>query len=78
MKKCSICKETAGVFTELQDSCFFYPKQSLANNFDQVPYQPVFWRVFNSVIDKKNEKIRIEIEKSIPHTGLVLDYRKTR
>ena len=56
---------------------FFYPKQSLANNFNQVPYQPVLWCVFDSVIDKK-KKIRIEIEKSIPHIGLVLDYGKTR
>ena len=77
-EKCSICKETADVFTELQDSLFFYPKQSLANNFDQVPYQPVLWRLFNSVIDKKHKKFRTEIEKSIPHTGLVLDYGKTR
>ena len=77
-EKCSICKETADVFTELQDSWFFYPKQSLANNFDQVPYQPVLWRLFNSEIDKKNKKFRTEIEKSIPHTGLVLDYGKTR
>ena len=44
------------VFTELQDSFFFYPKQSLANNVDLVPYQPVLC-VFNSVIDKKKKKI---------------------
>ena len=43
------------VFTELQDSFFFYPKQSLANNVDLVPYQPVLC-VFNSVIDKKKKK----------------------
>ena len=65
------------VFTELQDNFFFYPKQSLANNDDPVPYQPVLWRVFNSAIDKKNKKLRIEIDKSIPHIGLVLDYGKT-
>ena len=56
---------------------FFYPKQSLANNDDPIPYQPVLWRVFNSVIDKKNKKFRIEIDKSIQHTGLVLGYGKT-
>ena len=66
------------VFTELQDSFFFYPKQSLANNDDLIPYQPVLWCVFNSVIDKKNKTFRIEIDKLIPHTGLVLDYGKTR
>ena len=57
---------------------FFYPKQSLANNDDLIPCQPVLWRVFNSVIDKKNKQFRIEIGKSSPHTDLVLDYGKTR
>ena len=66
------------VFTELQGSFFFYPKQSLANNDDPIPYQPVLWRVFNNVIDKKNKKFRIEIVKLSPRTGLVLDYGKTR
>ena len=77
-EKCSICKEMADVFVELQDSLFFHRKKSVANNFDQVPYQPILWRVFNSVIDKKNKKFRIEIGKSIPHTELVLKYGKTR
>ena len=65
-------------FTELQNSFFFNPKQSLANNDDPILYQPVLGRVFNSVIDKKKKKIRIEIGKSSPHTGLVLDFGKTR
>ena len=77
-EKCSICKEMANVFVELQDSLFFYPKRSVGNNFDQVPYQPISWRVFNSVIDKKNKKFHIEFGKSIPHTELVLNYGKTR
>ena len=77
-KKCSICKKMTDVFIELQDSFFFYPKESLVNNDDPIPYQPILWRVFNSAIDKKNKKFRIEIGKSIPHTGLVLDYGKTR
>ena len=55
---------------------FFYPKQSLANNVDLVPYQPVLY-VSNSVTDKKNKKFCIEIGKSIPRTGFVLDYGKT-
>ena len=63
------------VFSELQDSWFFYPKTTVANNFDQIPYQSVLWRVFTSILDKKkNRKFRIEIAKSIPDTGLVLDY----
>ena len=38
----------------------------------------MLWRVFNSVIDKKNEKFCIEIGKSISHTEFVLNYGKTR
>ena len=65
------------VFIELQDSYFFYPNTSVANNHEQVPYQPILWRAFNSVIDKKSQKFCIEIGKSIPHIALVLNYGKT-
>ena len=41
------------VFSELQDSWFFYPKTTVANNFDQIRYQSVLWRVFTSILDKK-------------------------
>ena len=50
-EKCSICKEMTDIFSGLQDSFLFYPKQSVAKNFDQVSYQPVLWRIFNSVND---------------------------
>ena len=76
-EKCSICKEIADAFAELQDSFYFYPKKSVANNFGQVPYQPILRRVFHSVIDKKNKKFHIEIGKLIPHTEVVLNYGKT-
>ena len=62
---------------ELLDSNIYYPKTSVANNQEEIPYQPVLWRVFTSVIDKNNKKFRIEIGKSIPHCGLVLNYGKT-
>ena len=75
--RCSICKEMSDVFSELQDSCFFYPKTTLANNHDEIPYQPVLWCIFTSTRNKRNEKFRIEIAKSIPNTGLVLDYEQT-
>ena len=55
----------------------FFIHKSVAYNFDQVPYQPKFWRVLNSVIDKRNKKFRIEIGKSIPHTEFVLNYGRT-
>ena len=60
--QCNICKEMSDVFTELQDT--------------YLPYQPVLWRVFNSVINKNNKNFRIEITKSIPPSGSVLNYRK--
>ena len=75
--KCNICKKMTDVFVELQDSYFFYPKTSDANSYEEIPHQPILWQLFNSVIDKKNKKICIEIGKSIPHTQLVLNYRKT-
>ena len=61
--QCNICKEMSDVFTELQDT--------------YLPYQPVLWRVFNSVINKNNKNFCIEITKSIPPSGSVLNYRKT-
>ena len=77
-KKCNVCKEMADVFTELQGRYFFYPNTSVVNNQEVIPYQPILWRVFTSIIDKNNKKFRIEIGKSIPKHGLVLDYGKTR
>ena len=65
------------VFTKLQDSYFFHPKTNVPNNQEKLSYQPVLWRVFNSVINKNNKNFRIEIAKSIPHSGLVLNYGKT-
>ena len=53
--QCNICKEMSDVFTELQDSYFFYPKTSVADNHEKIPYQPVLWHVFTSVIDKNNK-----------------------
>ena len=39
--KCDICKEMSDVFTELQDSYFFYPKTDNANNHEEIPHQPI-------------------------------------
>ena len=57
---------------------FFYPKTTLANNHDEIPYQAVLWCIFTSARNKRNEEFRIEIAKSIPNTGLILDYGQTR
>ena len=62
------------VFIELQDSYFFQPKTKPPNCFEDKPYQPVMWHLFNRSIDKNNKRFRIEIAKSIPHIGLVVDY----
>ena len=76
--RCSICKEMSDVFSELQDSWFFYHKTTVANNHEEIPYQPVLWHIFTSILDKNKKTFRIEIAKSIPNTGLVLDYGQTR
>ena len=49
------------VFNKLQGSYFFHPKTSVANNQEEIPYQPVLWRVFNSVINKNNNKFQFLI-----------------
>ena len=71
---CSICKEMHDVFVDLQDAYFFQPNTNRLINNENKPFQPVMWRVFNSTIDRNTKKCRIEIVKSIPHVGLVLDY----
>ena len=53
--KCNICNEMAEIFSELQDSYFFYPRTSVANNPEDIPYPPVLWRIFKSVINKGNK-----------------------
>ena len=66
------------VFSELQDSWFFYHKTTVANNHDEILYQAVLWHIFTSILDKNKKTFRIEIAKSVPNTGLVLDYGQTR
>ena len=65
--KCNICKEMSDVFTELQDSYLFYSRTDSTNNSEEIPYQPLLWRIFTSVIDKNNQRFRIGIGKSIPN-----------
>ena len=49
-----------------------------ANSQEEIPYQPILWRSFTSVVDKNDKRFRLEIAKSIPNRGLVLNYGKTR
>ena len=63
--KCLICKEASEIFNELQQSYFFYRNTKLADA--DKPYQPVKWRIFTAT---NKSKFRIEIAKSIPHSGL--------
>ena len=35
------------VFVELQDSYFFIPNTKVSSNYEDKPYQPVMWRVYN-------------------------------
>ena len=71
--KCNICNEMTEIFSELQDSYFFYRRTSVENNQEYIPYQPALWRIFNSLINKGNKKFRIEIGKSFKHRGLVFE-----
>ena len=48
---CTICKEMSDVYVELKDAYLFSPN-TVANNAEPKPYQPVLWRVFTSIIDK--------------------------
>ena len=52
-------------FLSCKTGGFFYSKTTVANNHDEIPYQPVLWHVFTSILDKKNRKFRLEIAKSI-------------
>ena len=58
-----MCKEMSDVFAELQDSYFFYPRTDAANSKEEIPYQPILWRIFTSVIGKNNKRFHIEIGK---------------
>ena len=69
-----VYKETSHIFTELQDSWFFYPNTKVPASFESKPYQPVKWRIFTAANKKK---FRIEIAKSIPHIGLVVNDGQT-
>ena len=62
--KCLICKEASEIYNELQESYFFYPNTKLAGA--DKPYQPVKWHIFTAT---NKSKFRIEIAKSIPHSG---------
>ena len=55
---------------------FFYPRTYAANSQEEIPYQPILWRILTSIIDK-NKRFRIETGKLIPNQGLVLNYGKT-
>ena len=74
-ERCKACKEMSHVFVELQDSYFFIPNTKVANNYEDKPYQPVIWCVYNRPSNKK--EFRIEIAKSIPDIGLVMDNGQT-
>lgn len=60
---CQICRQVSHVFSELQDSFFFSPRVSV---FDEIPLQPVAWRVFSA-----RTEIYIEIAKSKKSAGII-------
>ena len=60
---CQICRQVSHVFSELQDSFFFSPRVSV---FDEIPLQPVAWRIFSA-----KTEIYIEIAKSKKSAGII-------
>ena len=56
---------------------FIYPKSRPSNNQENIPYQPVLWRVYDKIINKNSNIFYIETAKSIPHHDLVLNYGQT-
>ena len=73
--KCKMCKEMSMFLLNCQ-IVIFYPRTDPANSQEEISYQPILWRIFTSVIDK-NKRFWMEIGKSIPNRGLVLNYGKT-
>ena len=63
--ECSVCKEFALVFENLQDAYFFSPNKD--------KHQPVMWKVFFEH-GNKLRKFRIEIAKTIESEDLLLNY----
>ena len=63
--ECSVCKEFALVFENLQDAYFFSPNKH--------KHQPVMWKVFFEH-GNKLRKFGIEIAKTIESEDLLLNY----
>ena len=54
-EKCEVCKEMSHIYTELQDSWFFYPNIKVRPRSESKPYQPVKWRILQLLIKKNLE-----------------------
>ena len=53
---------------------FFYQNTKVRTSFESKPYQPVKWRVYRATNKKE---FKIEIARSIPHIGLVVNDGQT-
>ena len=69
-KQCKICKEVSHIFSELQNSYFFNPNTCVRCSSENIPHQPVAWRIFGAT--NKNQ-LSIQIEKSKQSLVIITD-----
>ena len=62
---CIVCKFLTKAYNELKSAYFCSAREDM-------PYQPILWKIFTNVIDKTNKIIfRIEIGKTVKAFNLV-------
>ena len=69
-KQCKIFQEVSHKFSELQDAYFFNPNKRVRCSSENIPYQPVAWRIFSAT--NKNQ-LSIQIPKSKQSLGIITD-----
>ena len=70
-EQCKICKEVFHIFSELQDAYSFNPNTRVHCSSENVPFQPVAWRIFSAA--NKNQ-LSIQIAKSKQSLGIITDH----
>ena len=68
-EQCKICKDVSHIFSELQDAYFFNPNTHI-HSFENLPDQPVAWRIFSATNKKP---LSIQIAKPKLSLGTITD-----
>ena len=69
-EQCKVCKEVSHIFSELQNTYFFNPNTRVHCSSENIPYQPVAWRIFSAT--NKNQ-LSIQIAKSKQSLVIITD-----